>query len=113
MNIQPGVPTKLVAESSPGTPTVSNTQKSHSRSLIKTLKLQLKDRFGNSTGSNVTGKVTARLMGENNKEEVPKLIGSKSTADFNMSKGVVTVQVRLCRLKFHIFPKCIILFSPL
>ena len=47
-------------------------------------------------------------MGENNKEEVPKLVGNKSTVDFPMYKGCVTIQVRLALLKFkgvlHLLP---------
>ena len=46
----------------------------------------------------MNGKVIVKLMGENNKEEVPKLVGNKSTAEFPMYKGCVTVQVRLAFL---------------
>ncbi|XP_071804006.1 structural maintenance of chromosomes flexible hinge domain-containing protein 1-like [Asterias amurensis] len=89
--IHPEVPFKLAPDTRQAMLTVSNTHKSHSRSLVKTLKLQLKDKYGNATGTNISGKVTVTLCGEND-SEIPMLVGNKSTAAFNMNKGVVTVQ---------------------
>ncbi|XP_022088750.1 structural maintenance of chromosomes flexible hinge domain-containing protein 1-like [Acanthaster planci] len=89
--VHPGPPVKLVPDSHQPMVTVSNTQKSLSRSLVRTLKLQLKDQYGNATGSNVSGKVVVSLCGDGG-NELPMLVGNKSSAEFSMTKGVVTVQ---------------------
>ncbi|XP_038051940.1 structural maintenance of chromosomes flexible hinge domain-containing protein 1-like [Patiria miniata] len=89
--INPGPPVKLVPDSRQAMMTVSNTQKSLSRSLVRTLKLQLKDQYGNATGGNISGKVTVSLCGDGG-NEIPMLVGNTSSAEFNMSKGTVTVQ---------------------
>lgn len=53
------------------------------------------DKYGNATGTNISGKVSVALGGEGERE-VPMLVGNKSTTDFYMNKGVVTIQVNYC-----------------
>ncbi|XP_030830808.1 structural maintenance of chromosomes flexible hinge domain-containing protein 1 [Strongylocentrotus purpuratus] len=90
-DIQPGPPVKLIPEIAPPTPTVSNTPRAQSRTLIKALKLQLVDEFGNLTGKDLTGNIEVHMKG-NNGAELPKLQGNKSMMQFPLDKGIGFIQ---------------------
>ncbi|XP_054753736.2 structural maintenance of chromosomes flexible hinge domain-containing protein 1-like [Lytechinus pictus] len=90
-DIQPGPPVKLIPEIAPSTPTVSNTPRSHSRTLIKALRLQLVDDFGNLTGKDLAGNIEVHMKG-NNGAELPKLQGNNSMMQFPLNKGISFIQ---------------------
>lgn len=88
-----GMPVKLEPESIPATPTVSNTQRSNSRLLVKTLKLQLKDKFDNLTGETLRGKVVINVSSSSEGiDEIPALAGNVYSMEVPLVKGVATVQ---------------------
>ncbi|XP_044184398.1 structural maintenance of chromosomes flexible hinge domain-containing protein 1-like [Acropora millepora] len=88
-----GRPMKLEPESIPATPTVSNTQRNNSRLLVKTLKLQLKDKFDNLTGENLKGKVVISVNSSSEGiDEIPALAGNLYSTEVPLVKGVATVQ---------------------
>ncbi|XP_070535302.1 structural maintenance of chromosomes flexible hinge domain-containing protein 1-like [Ptychodera flava] len=87
LNVHAGLPTKLLPVGIPGTPTVSNTQKSASRVLIRSLKLQLKDDYGNDAGEKVNGKVQVSIESSSDKYELPKLVGNVSSIEVILTKG--------------------------
>ncbi|PIK45244.1 putative structural maintenance of chromosomes flexible hinge domain-containing protein 1, partial [Apostichopus japonicus] len=61
-NVQPGAPESLAADTSPPTTlSVSNTPQPSSRCLISSMKLYLKDKYGNITGQNIYGHVKVTL----------------------------------------------------
>ncbi|XP_002741520.2 structural maintenance of chromosomes flexible hinge domain-containing protein 1-like [Saccoglossus kowalevskii] len=85
--VTPSSPNKLVPVGIPGTPTVSNTQKSSSRVLIRSLKLQLKDQYGNDAGDGITGKVSVTII-PTTCDEIPKLVGNVSSIEVVLNNGV-------------------------
>ncbi|CAH3149223.1 unnamed protein product [Porites lobata] len=88
-----GLPVKLEPETMPATPTVSNTQRTNSRTLVKTLKLQLKDKFDNLTGENLKGKVVVKVTTPSEGiDEIPALTGNVYSLEVPLVKGVATVQ---------------------
>lgn len=88
-----GQPVKLEPETIPATPTVSNTQRNNSRVLVKTLKLQLKDKFDNLTGENLRGKVLIKVTTPSEGiDEIPALAGNVYSMEVPLFRGVATVQ---------------------
>ncbi|CAH3188148.1 unnamed protein product [Porites lobata] len=88
-----GLPVKLEPETMPATPTVSNTQRTNSRTPVKTLKLQLKDKFDNLTGENLKGKVVVKVTTPSEGiDEIPALTGNVYSLEVPLVKGVATVQ---------------------
>ncbi|RMX48106.1 hypothetical protein pdam_00002687 [Pocillopora damicornis] len=89
----PGQPVKLEPESIPATPTVSNTQRTNSRTLVKTLKLQLKDKFDNLTGESIRGKVVITVSTPSEGiDEIPALAGNVYRMEVPLLKGTANVQ---------------------
>ncbi|KAI8505876.1 inactivation of X chromosome by DNA methylation [Branchiostoma belcheri] len=93
INVQPGAPVKLAPEAVPGTPTVSNTARSASRTLVRQLKLVLKDQYDNPAGEYVNGEVVVRVTGEETpEEEVPQMVGGNKEMTVKLNRGVAIVQ---------------------
>ncbi|XP_071854423.1 structural maintenance of chromosomes flexible hinge domain-containing protein 1-like isoform X2 [Apostichopus japonicus] len=88
-NVQPGAPESLAASTSPPTTlSVSNTPQPSSRCLISSMKLYLKDKYGNITGQNIYGQVKVTLYGKDSKE-VPRLTQNQSSMIFPLKNGAV------------------------
>ncbi|CAH1248010.1 SMCHD1 [Branchiostoma lanceolatum] len=93
INVQPGAPVKLAPEAAPGTPTVSNTARSASRTLVRQLKLILKDQYDNPAGEHVNGEVVVKVTGEETQEEeVPQMVGGTKEMTVELVRGVALVQ---------------------
>eukprot|EP00057_Strongylocentrotus_purpuratus_P003961 XP_003727734.1 PREDICTED: structural maintenance of chromosomes flexible hinge domain-containing protein 1 [Strongylocentrotus purpuratus] len=90
-DIQPGPPVKLNPEVTPPTPTVSDTPRAHSRIIIKALKLQLVDEFGNVTGKGLTGNIEVHMKGKDG-AELPKFQGNRSMMQFPLDNGIGSIQ---------------------
>ncbi|KAL8609443.1 hypothetical protein ACOMHN_006630 [Nucella lapillus] len=88
----------LVPVESPGVPTVSNTRSATSRCLLRSLKLQLQDKHGNSVEGGYDGEVVATVTSPTGGSEVkggaeiPVLVGDTRSASAPMKRGVATLQ---------------------
>uniref|UniRef100_A0A6P8HCY5 Structural maintenance of chromosomes flexible hinge domain-containing protein 1-like isoform X2 n=1 Tax=Actinia tenebrosa TaxID=6105 RepID=A0A6P8HCY5_ACTTE len=92
---QAGPPVRLEPESVPPTPTVSNTSRITGRCLVKTLKLQLKDKYDNLSGEKLQGKVTIKVISIiDGIDEIPSLANASrnNQIEIPLVKGTATVQ---------------------
>ncbi|KAK3749277.1 hypothetical protein QZH41_016043 [Actinostola sp. cb2023] len=90
-----GPPVRLEPESVPPTPTVSNTSRLTGRYLVRTLRLNLKDKFDNNAGENLQGKVLIRITSPiDGIDEIPTLANASrhNQIEVSLVKGVAIVQ---------------------
>ncbi|XP_064651819.1 structural maintenance of chromosomes flexible hinge domain-containing protein 1-like isoform X2 [Lineus longissimus] len=88
INVSPGSPAKLVPVYPPGTLTVSNTSKAGARSLIKSVKFELRDKYENKTGHNINGVMAMEIMStDGTTHEVPNFVGQTRRKETPMSQG--------------------------
>ncbi|KAK3699756.1 hypothetical protein QZH41_015606, partial [Actinostola sp. cb2023] len=90
-----GPPVRLEPESVPPTPTVSNTSRLTGRYLVRTLRLNLKDKFDNNAGENLQGKVLIRITSPiDGIDEIPTLANASrhNQIEVPLVKGVAIVQ---------------------
>ncbi|KAL5015375.1 hypothetical protein ScPMuIL_009645 [Solemya velum] len=92
ISVKPGPPFELVSLEPPGTPTVSNTRNTTTRVLIRSLRLELRDQFGNSTGGGYNGKVHLTIMGPKDVNEIPHFIGGTRELVFTMTNSICQIQ---------------------
>ncbi|KAH9491932.1 Structural maintenance of chromosomes flexible hinge domain-containing protein 1 [Bulinus truncatus] len=92
VNVSPGSPAELIVHDRRTTPTVSNTKSVASRTLIKTLLLELRDEFHNPLTKAYNGKVKVQITHPKKVEEVPVFISGESTMEFPLQNGQCTLQ---------------------
>nr|AAH62946.1 SMC hinge domain containing 1 [Mus musculus] len=88
VDVLPNQPMKLVPDSQPATPAVSNVRSIASRTLVKDLRLSITDNYGNHTGMDLVGTVVATIKGFNEEDtDTPLFIGKVRTLEFPFVKG--------------------------
>lgn len=93
LTVVPDSPVKLAPQQDPIIPSVSNQAKSSSRNLLKYLKLDLTDRFGNNTAMNINGVLTLQVVSPDPAvKEVPYFEGNVNQYQVPISKGCAVVQ---------------------
>lgn len=93
LTVIPDVPAKIAPQQSPIIPSVSNQSKVSSRSLLKYLKLDLTDRFGNPAGMSLSGTLTLQIISPDpSVKEVPFFEGNVSSYQVPISKGCAVIQ---------------------
>uniref|UniRef100_H2Z867 SMC hinge domain-containing protein n=1 Tax=Ciona savignyi TaxID=51511 RepID=H2Z867_CIOSA len=95
MSTKPGPPSQLLPNTEPGTPTVSNARVAINRVLIRNLKLQLKDSFGNLCGKDLDCRLSVTIQPCEQtlkSSEVPKFEGNSSRLYVALRKGEATLQ---------------------
>ncbi|RUS91661.1 hypothetical protein EGW08_000634, partial [Elysia chlorotica] len=98
ITVEPGHPAVLAVSSGHlSTPTVSNTRSATSRTLIKSLDLELRDEFGNVLGKDYNGKVKVQIASDCKVEEMPCFSDDSKTAEFPLTNGRCRLQNLLVR----------------
>ena len=65
--------------------------------------LCLQDKFGNTTGTDIEGKVVVEITQESGSDDIPELVGSTRKVEIALHKGQATLQVSLARYYSHIY----------
>lgn len=93
LTVQPDSPVKIAPQQDPTIPSVSNQAKTSSRNLLKYLKLDLTDRFGNNTAANLTGTLTLQIISPDPAvTEIPHFEGNVNSYQVPICKGCAVVQ---------------------
>ncbi|EEC08177.1 hypothetical protein IscW_ISCW006402, partial [Ixodes scapularis] len=88
LTVQPDSPVKIAPQQDPTIPSVSNQAKTSSRNLLKYLKLDLTDRFGNNTAANLTGTLTLQIISPDPAvTEIPHFEGNVNSYQVPICKG--------------------------
>ncbi|XP_074656148.1 structural maintenance of chromosomes flexible hinge domain-containing protein 1-like [Tubulanus polymorphus] len=91
LNVEPAPPAVIVPYQNIGTPTVSNTSKAASRSLIRNLKLELHDKYHNVTGSDVDGYISVEILAPDGVEDIPTFVGNTRTLQVPLQHGFANI----------------------
>ncbi|BFZ21319.1 hypothetical protein BsWGS_24357 [Bradybaena similaris] len=92
ITVSPGSPASLVAIDRLSTPTVSNTKSVASRTLIKSVRLELRDEFDNPLGKGYSGKVMVQISSDVKTEETPVFTNGNSFLEFTLQNGQCLLQ---------------------
>ncbi|XP_021120852.1 structural maintenance of chromosomes flexible hinge domain-containing protein 1 isoform X2 [Heterocephalus glaber] len=88
VDVLPNRPVKLVPEIQPATPAVSNVRSIASRTLVKDLRLNITDAYGNHTGIDLVGIVVATIKDFKEEDtDSPLFIGKVRTLEFPFVNG--------------------------
>uniref|UniRef100_A0A8C9W890 Structural maintenance of chromosomes flexible hinge domain containing 1 n=1 Tax=Scleropages formosus TaxID=113540 RepID=A0A8C9W890_SCLFO len=88
INVVPNVPEKLMPDSQPPTPVVSNILSVESRTLFKSLTLVIMDKYKNPAGTHLDGTVVVSIRGSSEEDvELPVFEGNAKTVSFALSGG--------------------------
>eukprot|EP00079_Xenopus_tropicalis_P016421 XP_004915276.1 PREDICTED: structural maintenance of chromosomes flexible hinge domain-containing protein 1 isoform X1 [Xenopus tropicalis] len=88
VDVTPNKPVKLVPHPLPPTPTVSNVKSEASRTLVKNLWLKIVDEHNNLAGSNLNGKITAKIIcASEDITEIPQFESKDDIIEFPFRKG--------------------------
>ncbi|XP_043921496.1 structural maintenance of chromosomes flexible hinge domain-containing protein 1 [Protopterus annectens] len=91
IDVEANEPVKLMPDTQPGTPAVSNVRSVASRTLLKNLCLKIMDEYNNPTATHANGKVIVRIKSSNEDSEIPQFVGNTSTVDFPIGKGLAEI----------------------
>uniref|UniRef100_A0A8C9QY59 Structural maintenance of chromosomes flexible hinge domain containing 1 n=1 Tax=Scleropages formosus TaxID=113540 RepID=A0A8C9QY59_SCLFO len=92
INVVPNVPEKLMPDSQPPTPVVSNILSVESRTLFKSLTLVIMDKYKNPAGTHLDGTVVVSIRGSSEEDvELPVFEGNAKTVSFALSGGKAEV----------------------
>nr|XP_033789850.1 structural maintenance of chromosomes flexible hinge domain-containing protein 1 isoform X2 [Geotrypetes seraphini] len=88
INVVPSKPLKMIPDPQPATPAVSNVQNIASRTLVENLCFRIVDKYLNDTGTDLNGKLIARIKSciEEN-IEIPLFQGNVTTIEFPVNQG--------------------------
>ncbi|XP_030068875.1 structural maintenance of chromosomes flexible hinge domain-containing protein 1 isoform X2 [Microcaecilia unicolor] len=88
ITVMPSKPVKMIPDPQPATPAVSNVQNIASRTLVKNLCFRIVDKYHNNAGTNLDGKLIARIKSciEEN-TEIPLFQGNLTTIEFPVNQG--------------------------
>ncbi|KAI1889131.1 hypothetical protein AGOR_G00175910 [Albula goreensis] len=88
INVVPNDPVKLMPDSQPPTPVVSNIHAITSRTLVESLPLKIMDEYNNPAGTDLEGEVLVCIRSSSSsEEELPLFEGKTKTMHFTLSKG--------------------------
>nr|KAI8727589.1 structural maintenance of chromosomes flexible hinge domain-containing protein 1-like; partial [Biomphalaria glabrata] len=90
--VNPGSPAELISLDRRTTPTVSNTKSAASRTLIKSLVLELRDEFHNSLTKGYNGKVKVQITSAKKMDEIPVFVNGDTLREFPLLAGQCTLQ---------------------
>ncbi|XP_028922030.1 structural maintenance of chromosomes flexible hinge domain-containing protein 1 isoform X1 [Ornithorhynchus anatinus] len=92
IEVVPNEPTRLVPENLPATPAVSNVRAIASRTLVKDLCLSIMDEHNNRTGTELVGKIVAKIKSSIEEDnETPLFQGKCKTVEFPFLKGMAEI----------------------
>ncbi|XP_035269708.1 structural maintenance of chromosomes flexible hinge domain-containing protein 1 [Anguilla anguilla] len=92
INVVANAPMKLMTDSQPATPLVSNIQAVASRTLIESMCLKIMDEYDNPAGCDLDGSVLVSIKSSDDIEELPLFKGKCKTALFPLCKGVAHIK---------------------
>ncbi|XP_059139967.1 structural maintenance of chromosomes flexible hinge domain-containing protein 1-like [Physella acuta] len=92
MTVTPGSPASLIPLDRRTTPTVSNTKSLASRTLVKSLRLELRDEYDNPLGKDYNGKVLVEISAPSKVDEVPVFATGQLVIEFPLLNGQCTLQ---------------------
>uniref|UniRef100_A0A8C3LWK6 Structural maintenance of chromosomes flexible hinge domain containing 1 n=1 Tax=Chrysolophus pictus TaxID=9089 RepID=A0A8C3LWK6_CHRPC len=88
VEVVPNDPVRLLPDSLPATPAVSNVRTVTSRTLVKDLCLHIMDEYNNHTGVDLIGRVIAKIKSPNEDDtEIPQFQGKISSIEFPFDRG--------------------------
>ncbi|CAH2284879.1 structural maintenance of chromosomes flexible hinge domain-containing 1 [Pelobates cultripes] len=88
IDVVPNVPVKLVPHPQPATPAVSNVTDESSRTLVKNLWLKIVDEHNNVSGSNLNGKIIAKIVCSTEDDtEIPQFESKLDQIEFPFKNG--------------------------
>ncbi|NXY74727.1 SMHD1 protein, partial [Glareola pratincola] len=89
VEVVPNDPVRLLPDSLPATPAVSNVRTLTSRTLVKDLYLHVMDEYNNHTGIDLVGRIIAKITSPSEDEdiEIPQFEGKVSTIEFPFDRG--------------------------
>ncbi|XP_005042005.1 PREDICTED: structural maintenance of chromosomes flexible hinge domain-containing protein 1 [Ficedula albicollis] len=96
VEVVPNDPVRLLPDSLPATPAVSNVRALTSRTLVKDLYLHLMDEYNNHTGLDLVGRVIAKIKSPNEEDiELPQFQGKVNTVEFPLECGSAEINLVL------------------
>ncbi|XP_056340548.1 structural maintenance of chromosomes flexible hinge domain-containing protein 1 isoform X2 [Oenanthe melanoleuca] len=96
VEVVPNDPVRLLPDSLPATPAVSNVRALTSRTLVKDLYLHLTDEYNNHTGLDLVGRVIAKIKSPNEEDiELPQFQGKVNTVEFPLESGSAEINLVL------------------
>ncbi|XP_009069419.1 PREDICTED: structural maintenance of chromosomes flexible hinge domain-containing protein 1-like, partial [Acanthisitta chloris] len=96
VEVIPNAPVRLLPDSLPATPAVSNVRALTSRTLVKDLYLHIKDEYNNCTGLDLVGKIIAKIKSPNEEDiEIPQFQGKISVVEFPFENGSAKINLVL------------------
>uniref|UniRef100_A0A8C3LX65 Structural maintenance of chromosomes flexible hinge domain-containing protein 1 n=1 Tax=Chrysolophus pictus TaxID=9089 RepID=A0A8C3LX65_CHRPC len=96
VEVVPNDPVRLLPDSLPATPAVSNVRTVTSRTLVKDLCLHIMDEYNNHTGVDLIGRVIAKIKSPNEDDtEIPQFQGKISSIEFPFDRGSAEINLVL------------------
>uniref|UniRef100_A0A674HNF9 Structural maintenance of chromosomes flexible hinge domain-containing protein 1 n=1 Tax=Taeniopygia guttata TaxID=59729 RepID=A0A674HNF9_TAEGU len=96
IQVVPNDPVRLLPDSLPATPAVSNVRALTSRTLVKDLYLHLMDEYNNHAGLDLAGRIIAKIKSPNEEDiEIPQFQGKVSTVEFPLESGSAEINLVL------------------
>ncbi|XP_067146775.1 structural maintenance of chromosomes flexible hinge domain-containing protein 1 isoform X2 [Apteryx mantelli] len=96
VEVVPNDPVRLLPDSLPATPAVSNVRTVTSRTLVKDLHLHVMDEYNNRTGIDLVGRIIAKIKSPNDDDtEIPQFQGKVSTIEFPFDRGSAEINLVL------------------
>ncbi|XP_066848929.1 structural maintenance of chromosomes flexible hinge domain-containing protein 1 isoform X2 [Anser cygnoides] len=96
VEVVPNDPVRLLPDSLPATPAVSNVRTVTSRTLVKDLHLHVMDEYNNRTGIDLVGRIIAKIKSPNEDDtEVPQFQGKVSAVEFPFDRGSAEINLVL------------------
>ncbi|XP_030908704.2 structural maintenance of chromosomes flexible hinge domain-containing protein 1 [Melopsittacus undulatus] len=94
--VVPNDPVRLLPDSLPATPAVSNVRALASRTLVKDLCLHVTDEYNNPTGTDLVGRIITKIKSPNEDDtEIPQFQGKVSTVEFPFNRGTAEINLVL------------------
>ncbi|XP_065609251.1 structural maintenance of chromosomes flexible hinge domain-containing protein 1 isoform X2 [Cyrtonyx montezumae] len=96
VEVVPNDPVRLLPDSLPATPAVSNVRTITSRTLVKDLCLHVMDEYNNQTGTDLVGRIIAKIKSPNEDDtEIPQFQGKISAIVFPFDRGSAQINLVL------------------
>ncbi|RMC15537.1 hypothetical protein DUI87_07731 [Hirundo rustica rustica] len=94
--VAPNDPVRLLPDSLPATPAVSNVRALTSRTLVKDLYLHLMDEYNNHTGFDLVGRIIVKIKSPSEEDiEIPQFQGKVSKVEFPLENGSAEINLVL------------------
>ncbi|XP_065524143.1 structural maintenance of chromosomes flexible hinge domain-containing protein 1 isoform X1 [Lathamus discolor] len=95
-DVVPNDPVRLLPDSLPATPAVSNVRALASRTLVKDLCLHVTDEYNNPTGADLVGRIITKIKSPSEDDtEIPQFQGKVSTVEFPFNRGTAEISLVL------------------